>query len=350
MLKQLAYSIYLSKYRENPSIIDELNLKDSFVFTSLHISEEFNETYVEEIKIMYKKIKEKQSNIIADVSQRTLDIFKCSTIIELVNKLNIDYVRLDFGFDDEETIRLSQSIPIVLNASTISDSLLMMKTKESQLYAMHNYYPRTDTGLDENQVLTMNKKLIKHGIPSFLFIPGENLRGPIFEGLPTIELHRKQPAYVNYVSILNKQLADYVFVGDVGLAKTQEILIERYNEDGIIRIPVSGELIKPYCNISYTNRIDSPNDLIRFQESRVFATQGEVVEPQNCIERIKGAITIDNKHYLRYSGEIQIMKKNYKQSDKINVIGNVVDIYFPLLELIKPKDKFMLINMEEMYD
>ena len=45
----------------------------------------------------------------------------------------------------------------------------------------------------------------------------------------------------------------------------------------------------------WTIREDSPKWIARLNESRGYATIGERIESENCIERVAGSITIDNK-------------------------------------------------------
>src|SRR5699024_11291014 len=61
----------------------------------------------------------------------------------------------------------------------------------TSIEAWHNYYPRPETGLDKLEFINMNKWLKEKGITVMAFVPGEgDLRGPLFEGLPTLEDHR----------------------------------------------------------------------------------------------------------------------------------------------------------------
>ena len=65
----------------------------------------------------------------------------------------------------------------------------------------------------------------------------------------------------------------------------------------------------------------------------------------NCIERKIGSLTIDNYKYARYSGEIQITKRDYGKDERVNVIGNVKDDYRLLLRSIRNRDKIKIIDI-----
>ena len=62
------------------------------------------------------------------------------------------------------------------------------------------------------------------------------------------------------------------------------------------------------------------------------------------ISRARGSITIDNKDYLRYSGEVQIMKDDHPMCERVNVIGKVDGDYIKLIDLVKRNGKLKLIE------
>jgi hypothetical protein len=50
-----------------------------------------------------------------------------------------------------------------------------------------------------------------------------------------------------------------------------------------------------------------------------------VVEIDNTVDRLKGCITVDNKLYGRYSGEMQIVLKDKERDERVNVVGKIDD-------------------------
>lgn len=64
--------------------------------------------------------------------------------------------------------------------------------------ACHNYYPRKDTGISESLFLKKNSMLKEIGVEISAFVPSlVGKRGPIYEGLPTIEKHRLMNPYLS---------------------------------------------------------------------------------------------------------------------------------------------------------
>ena len=94
----------------------------------------------------------------------------------------------------------------------------------------------------------------------------------------------------------------------------------------------------------FTCRIDSPKWLVRFQESRVYSCQGQMTEPHNCKARTRGALTIDNLRYGRYSGEIMLVRSDLPADHRVNVIGQVPENARLLLDLIGRGAKFTLVR------
>src|SRR5699024_6306502 len=83
------------------------------------------------------------------------------------------------------------------------DSLKRMKENGlvvESVEAWHNFYPRPETGLGLSQFIEQNKKLKAEGITVMAFIPGdESLRGPLFMKLPTLEKHRHESPFFDFL-------------------------------------------------------------------------------------------------------------------------------------------------------
>lgn len=347
MNSKIGYSVFPSTWVEQKIHLEELYHDGSAIFTSLHISEEFDQNYTKNAMEMLTFCKQIGYQIIADISPRTLTMFDCDSISELNRKLPIDIVRIDFGFTLNEVLEASETVPICLNASTLSqDWLLAIKKTNRKFFAMHNYYPRPETGLDNLQFDERNLRLREYNIEIMAFIPGDlKKRGPIYEGLPTLEAHRFLLPYVSFVQMTLKHDIAWVFVGDGMISQNQAKLITHLIMEDTFIIPTVFEKDLPN-NLSvlfeknYTVRPDSPATLIRFQESRVYATQGEIIKPHHCISRKKGTLTIDNENYGRYSGEIQITRTDLPKDERVNVLGHVPSAYFSVLDALPNGSKF----------
>ncbi len=348
MSSNIGYSIYVSSWRENIEALSSVYTEGASVFTSLHVPEENKSNFIDESIEMIKNIRNIGYKVIADVSTRTLLNFNVNSLDELIDMLKLDVIRIDYGFTDEEINRIKSQCLIAVNGSTISEpSVVKLINSNKNIIAIHNYYPRTDTGLDDEQFRYINEMLSSKGLKVYAFIPGDiNLRGPIYEGLPTIESHRRNSPYACYVDMDKNYSVDGIIVGDGILSDFENELIYNYRKSGIISIPIVLDDNYKYLNGAiFSIREDSPYSLMRLKESREYSTIGESIRDYNCIERKIGSLTIDNYKYARYSGEIQITKKDYDKDERVNVIGHVKDEYKLLLRCIRNRDKIKIIDI-----
>ena len=343
----IGYSIYPSTWIEKRKQLSSLFQEGSAVFTSLHISEEMNEGYVTKVEAMVEFLKSTGYEIIADVSRRSLEVFGEDSLASLARRLRIDVLRIDYGFSEEEMLEAAREVAICLNASTLTeDTAKRLKDTGHEFFAMHNYYPRPETGLDADQFQAKNEMLRSYGIDVMAFIMGDDsLRGPLHEGLPTLEEHRGVSPYVAFVDMQNTYKIRHIFMGDGLVTEPVARLIQRVITQGVYPIPAElQDMNENLYDQVFTVRTDSPKSLMRLQESREYATQGEIITPRNTVERQKGSITMDNADYKRYSGEIQILRTDFGADSRVNVIGHVLHPYLGLLSLIPNDSKIVLVR------
>ena len=344
--KPLGYSLYLSSLAAQCSALGGCSNPGTAVFLSLHISEEFDDSYCSRAENLCHDLAEQGFRLIADVSVKTQAQFGCSDLVELAKKLRLWALRIDYGFSVEEIAAMARKIPVVVNASTVSaEDARCIASGGQQVFAMHNFYPRPETGLDEDYLLESTRALQVAGLKVLAFIPGDAVRrGPLFEGLPTLEAHRNVLPSAAFVDLSQRFGVDEIFLGDPGISEREAGFIERYCREGIICVPaVLDEKYQHLYDRVFTCRVDSPKWLVRFQESRTYSCTGNAVEPGNCIPRQKGCITIDNVNYGRYTGEIQLIRAPLKADSRVNVIGAVPENAWLLLDCIRGGQKFALV-------
>ena len=343
----LGYSLYLSTFAGQWSSLAGRTGTGTPVFLSLHISEEFDETYCQRAVEVCRMLASLGFRIIADVSRKTLRQFDCTDLTELAKHLQLWALRIDYGFTKEEIAALSEKMPIVVNASTLTaEDVRLIAGPGREVYAMHNFYPRPETGLDEDYLRETTDALHRAGLKVLAFIPGDGqLRGPVYEGLPTLEAHRKVLPSAAFADLAVRYGMDGIFLADPGLSEKERERIGCFCREGILRVPavLDAEHEALYDRVC-TCRVDSPKRLIRVLESREYSCKGAVVAPKNCVERPAGSITIDNENYGRYTGEIQIIRSDLKSDHRVNVIGHVPENARLLLDCIRGGEKFMLVR------
>ena len=346
-MANLGYSLYLSTFAAQCPALRGPAGTGAPLFLSLHISEEFDSSFCQRAEEACHILAAMGYRIIADVSVKTVAQFGCRDLTELAKKMRLWALRIDYGFSLSEIEAMAEKMPIVLNASTIHlEDARAIAAKGSCVMAMHNFYPRPETGLEEDHLRETTEMLQKAGLKVLAFIPGDTQkRGPVFEGLPTLEDHRNVIPSAAFADLALNFGLDEIFVGDPGISQKEIDRISRFCEEGILSIPC--ELDANWAHLYdqvFTCRMDSPKKLVRFQESRVYSCQGQTVAPHNCIQRKVGAITIDNLRYGRYSGEIMLVRCDLPADDRVNVIGHVPENAFLLLPLIRRGAKFTLVR------
>ena len=341
----LGRAVYLTSFdRQRPALERDAG-SGAPVFISLHISEEFSPDYTRRAEEACRWLSEKGFRVIADVSKKTVQQFSQPDLVRLAESFGLWALRVDYGLEEEEIADLARRIPVVLNASTTSPEAAGRLAKNAvKLMAMHNFYPRPETGLDDDYFRSTTQALRAAGLEVLAFIPGDqDLRGPVHEGLPTLERHRGLPPSVAFVDLAVNFGLDTIFAGDPGVSDRELRRIDRFCREGVMELPA--QLDKAWEGLYgrvFTCRPDSPEWLVRFAESREYSCRGETVAPGEALPRVAGSITVDNTNYGRYVGELQLVRKDLPADERVNVIGHVREEYLPLAHCICRGSKFAL--------
>ncbi|WP_430477151.1 DUF871 domain-containing protein [Bacillus cereus] len=348
----IGVSIYLSKKRvEKQEEWLKVAKENGFssIFTSLHIPEDDPNTYKELIQILGKQALENEMELMVDVSPKSLHHLGISyENVEELLEWGITGLRMDYGITPKEIASVSHKMQVALNASTITEpfwkELLAENIRVDRVEAWHNFYPRPETGLAKSFLQKQNQYLHECGIKTMAFIPGDReKRGPLYEGLPTLEKHRNMRPLEAYLELVQECNVDKVLIGDISgsLESVQEIAIA---SNGIIPVRYQSfindsEVLKVVEQV-HTNRLDPARDVIRSVESR----EGNkvVLQPMHTIARKRGSITIDNELYGRYAGEMQVVVHDLPVDEKVNVVGMVVEEDVSLLSYIGAGKNFQL--------
>lgn len=321
------------------------------VFTSIHIPEDETKKYSERLKELGKICQELELDLMVDISDQAIHSLGISDDqIEDILEFGVTGIRADYGIDIEWLAEMSYKLQLAINASIVSasflDQLEKLDANFSNIQAWHNYYPRPNTGLDEVFFDQQNQLLKSYGISIQAFVMGNQvLRGPVYQGLPSLEKHRGVDPFIASMELLYDFGIDQVFIGDPKIDAFSIKRIASFISDGIISLRaislLDDDFLTDYqLNRIHHNRPDVARDVIRSQESRLW--NKESIEPYHCVERVLGSITMDNLKSGRYQGELQILKKDLVQSDQVNVIGKIVTSDLPLLNYVGSNQAFKL--------
>lgn len=342
-------SLYLGTgFEKNREIIDKAKkAKVKYAFTSLHLPEERVEDYNKEVNNLLDLCTIAGIKLIIDIGPRTIEKLKLKNIQEL-EETPIDHIRPDYGFTPKEIAELSKSFNIVFNSSTISEEELMelkgYGCDFNKFLAASNFYPKPLTGLSLDTLREGNKRLKYMGIKTLAFIPGDLVkRGPLYEGLPTVEEHRHKDSLLSILELRSTAFCDIVLIGDVDITEDLWNKIEKLNSGYVeLRADVREEysFVK---DIIHHDRPDSSSFVIRSQESREYGTPGKIFKAESVKKRNQGTISIGNENYLRYSGELEIARVDLPEEARVNIIGSINQEDIKYLQYIDKAMGFRLI-------
>lgn len=321
-------------------ILKENNIEN--VFISCHMKEA-NPNFYQELIQVCDKADLLGIKVSLDINKYLLDD---GFILPKAYALRLDY---GFSLNDIERIYKEGKYVVELNASTISiDSLYKLKEHGVDLTRVrisHNFYPKKYTGLGVNDMINKNRAFHELGMNVMAYIPSSNMkRMPLYEGLPSLELHRDMNIYsildtIRYLGI------DEVFFGD-SFASSEELkLVKKFNYDEmVIPILIKSDLStceKELLRKVHINRIDENDYFIRSS-----TRSKEDILPKYIEKRNKFSVTIDNVKFLRYQGEVGIMKLDLDLDERVNVVG-VALINDLVIKAFKPNQKFRFVIVGE---
>lgn len=324
-------SIYLSVDEETNRQIIEKAAKQGmrYAFTSLQIPEEDSRNQGERITRLLSLCRQNHICLMADAGQDTAKRLGLGCLEELA-ECGLTHLRLDYGFTAEETVTLSKTFFVVLNASTVTDQeIALWKSLGADMgrfIACHNFYPKPYTGLSMERVRRINDRMHGMGISTMAFVPGNlTLRGPLYEGLPTVEEQRagREQVLLNILKLHQDGAADIVLIGDVDIRPEDWNRLKCLN-DGYVKL--RARLDPEYgfaADMIHHDRADSSDYVFRSVESRNggMCVRGSIARGGQ--ERPTGSICLSNEGYLRYMGELEIARTDLPPDDRVTVIGQI---------------------------
>lgn len=326
------------------------------LFTSLHIPEHDESTFTDGLHAILAAARDACFDLIADVTPESAEILGLSSCTpEAFYEYGIHTLRLDDGFDATEIASFTRNktgARIQLNASAISEEFLIKLSKNgadfSCVEALHNFYPRTGTGLSIRTLTEKTALLHRYGIRTGAFVATQNgrKRSPLHNGLPTLELHRSFSVELA-VRHLAALCLDDIFLSDS--LPTDDELAALANTDQhavtLRAVPtVKNEAVYRLLSQPFTARPDEARDAVRAVESKTRAIEFSIpLLPENTVSRPFGAITLDNVDYPRYQGELQIIKRPQPSDPRTNVIAQIKQEELFLISCIRPGSKFKIL-------
>jgi len=350
------FSVYLNEdwSHEQENYISKMaDIGFEGIFTSLHIPEDDASKYRERLMPLLSIVKRKHLKLMIDISGDALKHIGLSIDCpEEIVESGIYGLRMDDGIGLEAIANLSNYLTVGLNASTLTEQDYIQLEKYhanfNRMEAWHNYYPRPETGLDETWFRKKNEWLKCKRFNIVAFAPGDKiLRSPLYETLPTLEIHRHQQPLSSSLSLQSDYIIDHVYIGDPGLSDEACSQFIHYLRQDVLLLHAANikKKWRPYICKEHHNRMDVAKAVIRSEQSRVL-NKNEDIPPENTVNRRRGSITIDNNRYKRYKGELQLIKQELPPDEKVNVVGQITDKDLPLLDFIHAGTKFKIVDTQ----
>lgn len=308
------------------------------LFCSFHIPETDPELFQQQMKKLLQKTAALHFKITGDLVPGK----------EIPAELT--HLRLDDGFSPEAIAVLQKKYPekiIVFNGSAVTENFLNACEKAgvdfSKTEALHNFYPHPHTGLAEKFFLKQNAMFHQRGIKVGAFIPSETgRRGPLYEGLPTLEKdrHKKAVLAMKHLAALG---TDAVYFGDGNPPEKELKEAAGVNGDVVeltLLVPrfLTGidDMVAGHV---YETRPDEAEEVIRTVNSRAL-WKNHPVPPLQEGPCQKGTVTLDNDRYGRYKGELEICKTDLPGDKKVDVLGQIPEEELFLLDYLTGGRKF----------
>lgn len=365
-MRKLGISIYPEK-SSYEDVINYINAAEKAgftrIFTSLLQLDDSKEDILRKIKETNLYAKEKNFEVIIDVSPRIFEQLGISyKDLRFFKEIGADGLRLDATFSGNEESLMSfnpYNLKIELNMSNdvhYIDTVMDYLPNKYQLMGSHNFYPHKYSGLNLEYFIDTSKRFSKFGLRTSAFVTSQNKNTfgpwPVSDGLPTLEMHREMPLDVQIKHLIALNVIDDIVISNCYPSSDElskignlDCSLVTFETNMIENLPeIESKILFDELHF---NRGDINENFIRSTQSRV-KYKGYYFEKINTPEIIhRGDIMIESSEYGHYAGELQIALKNMQNSGKTNVVGRIRDEEIFILDAIKPWQKFKLKKMGE---
>lgn len=275
--------------------------------------------------------------------------------IKIFADMKVDILRLDVNFGtfmDTILMKNPYGIKIELNGSFDNGAISLLENgiTNNNLSICHNFYPQKYTGLNYDHFINITKKWKNARLHTCAFISSQtkNTFGPweVYQGLPTLEIHRNLPIDVQARHLISTGLIDDMIIGNAYASKKElESLTHICFESKQIKIVFDHELDETEKRIIYKtqhfSRLDPSDYVIRSYLTKKYAKNIHIpVKKTNQSVFHKGDVIMINDQLEKYRGELQIVLQDIPNEGYQNKIGHIEKNEFIILDNIHPGDTF----------
>ena len=280
------------------------------------------------------------------VSYQDLSFFKA---------IGADGIRLDMGFTGNEESLMTfnpEGLLVEINMSNDThyvDTIMDYCPDTTRLIGCHNFYPHGNSGLGLAFFNRCTEHFRRYGLRTAAFVtsqaPGTFANWPVTDGLPTLEMHRRLPLYLQVEHLISLGTIDDVIISncyptDEELAQVAALPknLVSFSVELVDGLPETERSI--VLDELHFNRGDVSENFLRSTQSRV-KYKGHAFELFHAPETIRrGDVLIESSLYGHYAGELQIALADMPNSGMTNVVGRIPEREHFLMDGIKPWQKF----------
>ena len=258
--------------------------------------------------------------------------------IRLFADMHVDIIRLDGHFDDYLDNLITHNpygIKIEFNGSSDAnvDGLIKHGADPNNILICHNFYPERYTGLGWNTFVKFNKKWNDLGLHTAAFVSSnaKNTYGPwpVFNGLPTLEIHRGLPIDVQVRHLLACESIHDILIGN---AYADEAELKAMSEVDLTKTTIGIETVDGLSDeehhilfdMIHNGRTDSSDVMIRSSRPRNFYKETNI-PARECDQKTfkRGDVLIVNDNLAYYRGECEVVLQEMENDGQRNLVGHI---------------------------
>ena len=358
-MKRLGISIYPEKSsREDIFSYMEKAADAGFsrIFSCLLSVNDSRDAIRQDYLEMNRRAHELGFEVVLDCNPRVFDELGVSyKDLSFFKEIGADGIRLDMGFGGLEESLMTfnpEGLVVEVNMSNdvhYVDTIMDYYPDTTHLVGCHNFYPHNYSGLGLEFFQGCTERFRRYGLQTAAFVtsqaPNTFANWPVTDGLPTLEMHRHLPLYLqveHYISMgnIDDVIISNCYPSDEELARLKDlprnlVCLDVELMDGLPEVETSIVLDELHFN-----RGDVSENFLRSTQSRV-KYKGHHFDLINAPEVIRrGDVVIESSEYGHYAGELQIARSGMRNSGMSNVVGHIPEEELFLIDTIRPWQKF----------
>lgn len=273
--------------------------------------------------------------------------------------MKVDIIRLDGHFGEREDIAITHNpyeIPIEFNgsANTALDLMIEKGANKDNMVVCHNFYPQKYTGLGWNKFMKFTDKYKSLGLPVAAFVSSNNKNTfgpwPVYDGLPTCEMHRGLPVDLQVRHLLATDKIDDIIIGNAFASEDELKAMSMVDKTKVtFKLELAENVTDEEKNIIYNyihfGRGDASDYMVRSSLPRL-DYKDKALPYRKFTNDVfhRGDVVIVNDNLAHYRGEMEIILKDMPNDGERNFAARIPEQELILLDQLKPEHLFGFIK------